>query len=375
MSPFRSRAGPATVRIPTSSSSRMIVASVVFPSPGGPTSRTWSSASPRPFAASSAISSCSFVRSWPTKSSSRRGRSDCSTSSSPSRAPEPGTGCSRGAPERLAHALLDGQVGIDRRERLLGLDEGVTELDEGVARDELAGTPGSTTGAASAIEPSSSRTIRSAVFLPMPGNRLEARRVARARSRAGARPARRSRRRRAPPSGRCRSHRGAARRARARRRRRTRRAGARPRGRGDTSRPSPRSRRPRAGRRSASRSRGIRHRRRRRRARRPCAPPELPRSREIIVRHLEKRRAERVADRHGVRVCLVRRPRLARRARGSSFTMRCICPLSARPYPQTVCLTRAGACSAHSTPASAAATSTAPRACPTESAMRASAPT
>ena len=33
-----------------------------------------------------------------------------------------------------------------------------------------------------------------------------------------------------------------------------------------------------------------------------------------------------------------------------SFTIRCTCPFSARPYPQTVCLTRAGACSAHSTP-------------------------
>ena len=51
MSPFRSSAGPATVRMPTPSSSRMMCASVVLPSPGGPTSRTWSSASPRAFAA------------------------------------------------------------------------------------------------------------------------------------------------------------------------------------------------------------------------------------------------------------------------------------------------------------------------------------
>ena len=49
-------------------------------------------------AASSAISSCSFVRSWPTKSSSRRGRSDCSTSSSPS--------CSTGARNCDRHAAL-----------------------------------------------------------------------------------------------------------------------------------------------------------------------------------------------------------------------------------------------------------------------------
>ena len=47
MSPFRSSAGPAIVRMPTPSSSRMMNASDVLPSPGGPTSSTWSSASPR----------------------------------------------------------------------------------------------------------------------------------------------------------------------------------------------------------------------------------------------------------------------------------------------------------------------------------------
>ena len=59
---FRSSAGPATERMPTPSSSRMMCARLVLPSPGGPTSRTWSSASPRPFAASSAIASCSLMR-------------------------------------------------------------------------------------------------------------------------------------------------------------------------------------------------------------------------------------------------------------------------------------------------------------------------
>ena len=73
MSPLRSSAGPATCRIETPSSRRMICASEVLPSPGGPASRTWSSASPRPFAASSAIASCSLTRSWPTKSASERG--------------------------------------------------------------------------------------------------------------------------------------------------------------------------------------------------------------------------------------------------------------------------------------------------------------
>ena len=61
--------------------------------------------------------------------------------------------------------------------------------------------------------------------------------------------------------------------------------------------------------------------------------------------------------------------------REEHLTIRCTWPLSARPWPQTDCFTRAGAYSAHSMPAVAAATSAAPRACPTESAMRASAPT
>ena len=73
MSPLRSSAGPATCRIETPSSRRMICASDVLPSPGGPASRTWSSASPRPFAAASAIASCSFTRSCPTKSASIAG--------------------------------------------------------------------------------------------------------------------------------------------------------------------------------------------------------------------------------------------------------------------------------------------------------------
>ena len=84
MSPFRSSAGPATWRMPTPSSLRTICASDVLPSPGGPASRRWSSASPRAFAAARAIDSCSLTRSWPTKSSSERGRSDRSSSSSAS---------------------------------------------------------------------------------------------------------------------------------------------------------------------------------------------------------------------------------------------------------------------------------------------------
>ena len=51
MSPLRSSAGPAVCTKRTSSSSAMIRASEVFPSPGGPASRTWSIASPRAAAA------------------------------------------------------------------------------------------------------------------------------------------------------------------------------------------------------------------------------------------------------------------------------------------------------------------------------------
>ncbi len=116
----------------------MIVASVVFPRPGGPTRRTWSSASPLPRVASSAISSCSFVCDCPTKSAKsprserlldlfvallQRGRQELRGS------------C--GAPQRLADALFGRQLGVGVRQRLLRLDDGVAELDEGVPRDDM----------------------------------------------------------------------------------------------------------------------------------------------------------------------------------------------------------------------------------------------
>ena len=66
----------------TPSSAATICASEVLPRPGGPASSTWSSASPRARAASMNTASCSFTRSWPTKSSSVRGRSERSSSSS-----------------------------------------------------------------------------------------------------------------------------------------------------------------------------------------------------------------------------------------------------------------------------------------------------
>jgi len=66
------------------SSFAMMVARVVLPSPGGPKSKTWSSASPRDRAASRAMPSCSFAFSWPMNSCRRRGRSFSSNEESSS---------------------------------------------------------------------------------------------------------------------------------------------------------------------------------------------------------------------------------------------------------------------------------------------------
>ena len=103
-------------------------------------------------------------------------------------------------------------------------------------------------------------------------------------------------------------------------------------------------------------------------------PAGVPRSRAITTPsgRAAASSAWQIATASASASCEVRR---LVRARGSSCTIRCTWPLSARPWPQIDCLTRDGAYSVHSTPAVAAATSAAPRACPTESAMRASAPT
>ena len=148
MSPFRSSAGPATVRMPTPSSSRTICASVVLPRPGGPTSRTWSSASPRAFAAVErdrellldALLADEVGEPARAERALERlllGRED--------------RGGSRAAhaacPQREPDALLGGQLGIDLREHLLGLEHRVAELDERVAGGEgLAGAGASADG-------------------------------------------------------------------------------------------------------------------------------------------------------------------------------------------------------------------------------------
>src|SRR5690606_37044200 len=80
-SPALARMGPEVARKPTPSSRATICASVVLPSPGGPNSRTWSSASERPRAASMKTFRLPFAADWPTNSDrvwGLRARSYCS---------------------------------------------------------------------------------------------------------------------------------------------------------------------------------------------------------------------------------------------------------------------------------------------------------
>ena len=84
----------------------MIVASVVLPSPGGPNSSTWSSASPRDFAASSAIASCSFAFVCPMNSLSRVGRSFSSNAASSSTRPAE-TSRSASSFDRVFRSIFD----------------------------------------------------------------------------------------------------------------------------------------------------------------------------------------------------------------------------------------------------------------------------
>src|SRR6187431_2467078 len=81
-SPALAMTGPEVARKFTPSSRARICASVVLPSPGGPTNSTWSSASPRSRAARMKTSRLARACSWPTNSSSRCGRSDASARSS-----------------------------------------------------------------------------------------------------------------------------------------------------------------------------------------------------------------------------------------------------------------------------------------------------
>ena len=129
----------------------------------------------RAVAASSAIASCSLTRSWPTKSASERGRSEplelvlvLRRSAGTRKA----ASVTRPPAARAARAPPAAGSGSTARERLLGLDERVPELDERVARDGVlpgGPRPPMGTGSAAASFSFSSSTIRSAVFLPIPG--------------------------------------------------------------------------------------------------------------------------------------------------------------------------------------------------------------
>ena len=240
-------------------------ARLVLPRPGGPASRTWSSASPRALAASSAIPSCSLTRAWPTNSSSRRGRSVRSTSSSSPSRSAGARNCALMPPSSAPpHLLLDREA---RRRRARARRRRPTSRARRARRGPAA--PRRRGGARRRPTPSfsfSSSTTRCAVFLPMPGiaskRAVSSRAIARRSSPAASR-----RRSRARPSARRPRRRAGARTASAPRRTRTRRAGARPRGRGGRSRPSspPPTRALHA---PASPRRGSRRRRRRRRGRR-----------------------------------------------------------------------------------------------------------
>src|SRR3954449_513712 len=81
-SPARSNAGPDVILKPTSISLATMPAKVVFPSPGGPAKRVWSTGSPRFRAAPRRISRCSRTSGWPSNSARRLGRRPTSSGSS-----------------------------------------------------------------------------------------------------------------------------------------------------------------------------------------------------------------------------------------------------------------------------------------------------
>ena len=108
----------------------------------------------------------------------------------PAGAPGPGTARSCRL-QRLADALLRRSLRVGARRARARPRRRVAELDERVARHEVAGAPSGTTCSSPSFSFSSS-TTRCAVFLPTPGIAIEPRRVARAtiarRSSAGVEP-------------------------------------------------------------------------------------------------------------------------------------------------------------------------------------------
>ena len=79
-SPGLSKTGPDVNFNETPSSLAIMFERVVFPSPGGPCSRTWSRASPRILAALTKILRFSTILLWPLKSSNSNGRNCLSIS-------------------------------------------------------------------------------------------------------------------------------------------------------------------------------------------------------------------------------------------------------------------------------------------------------
>ena len=186
MSPLRSSAGPAVCTNGTPSSAATICASYVLPRPGGPASRTWSSASPRAAAAAIETPSCSLQRLLPDelvqplraqravelvlrRALRRLERRRRACGCSPARAP-----CSAWAIR--SSGVLPGRA----VEQLLGLLRAEAEADQALARQQRAGrrrarrATGRSRGAAPTFSRSST-TIRSAVRLPTPGRPAGAR--------------------------------------------------------------------------------------------------------------------------------------------------------------------------------------------------------
>src|SRR5512140_1871473 len=171
-----SSTGPDVWRRFTPSSWAMMCDSVVLPSPGGPNSNTWSSASPRLRAAPMKISSCSRILAWPTYWSSSLGRSARSIASSCGEAgsvdttrcgggsskssvwivtsPHPSFGQRlQGLADALAHADITGQS-LQRRSRFLVAvaqgHQGLQDVALGIAGG--AGARGAQVGAELALE-------------------------------------------------------------------------------------------------------------------------------------------------------------------------------------------------------------------------------
>src|SRR5262245_50399168 len=122
-SPALAMTGPEVARKFTPSSRATICASVVLPSPGGPTNSTWSSASPRVRAAAMNTPRLARACCWPMNSDSRCGRSDGSPASSSRRSGVTRrrgvVGTERSSKNALAAVLVGQQVADGRYDRPL----------------------------------------------------------------------------------------------------------------------------------------------------------------------------------------------------------------------------------------------------------------